>query len=141
MDAQDAGRDVQAILDGFGPPRELAAGYVEHILKGAPPPKGFRAIQIVKTGATRGLYFSTAFFGYLFSGAFLLLGILKPFAPDQIGFWVAEHGQSFAVGAIEQAPEGTFSILGWWFMPFAIGIGVAGLYLTRRLLKVLKAQI
>src|SRR3990167_9225382 len=52
LEQQHSGQaeDARAILQGFGEPRELAAQYVAHITKGAPPPVGFKAIQKVKQG-------------------------------------------------------------------------------------------
>ena len=45
---KDSPLDIDEILSGFGKPRELAAQYVEHILEGTAPPKGFSTIVKVK---------------------------------------------------------------------------------------------
>jgi uncharacterized membrane protein len=45
---EGAENSAEVVLAGFGLPRELAAQYVDHILEGAAPPKGFKAIQRVK---------------------------------------------------------------------------------------------
>lgn len=138
--AGDAG-DIRSVLDGFGPPRQLASAYVEHILEGAPPPPGFRAIQIVKKGAGKGLYYSMAVVGYFMSLTLILLGIMKPFSPGEIGVWLAEHGQSIAVGARSDVPPGAVELLGWWFVPVAICLGFGAAYLTHNVLRALKGRI
>lgn len=141
LDVSETEGGASTILKGFGSPRELAAGYVDHILEGSPPPTGFRAIKAVKKGATKGLYYSTGLLGYLFSAALMVVGIMKLFVPEMVGLWVASHGNSIAVGARSQLPEGAEEILGWWIVPFAIGAGLAIAYLTRRLLSILKDKL
>ncbi len=130
--------DAGEILKGFGQPRELASQYVEHILDGAPPPAGFRAIQRIKTGTTKGLYWTTAIFGYLLSTTFLAIGLYKPVNPEAVGVWMNAGGESFAVGALSQMPNGTQEIMGWWLVPVTIGLGLGGAYITKRILSVLK---
>lgn len=132
--------NAEAILEGFGKPRELANQYVGHILEGAPPPKGFRAIQRVKRGATKGLYFATGFFGYFISLTLLAIGLYKPFDPESVGFWTSESGDSVVIGAMSEVPAGTQELLGWWIVPIAIGLAIGGAYLTNRVLRVLKLK-
>lgn len=131
---------VQEILDGFGSPRQLAAAYVEHILDGAPPPVGFRAIHIVKTGVSRGLYYSVGAAGFSLSICALFLGVVKLLAPHTIGIWVAEHGQAVVIGTLQMAPAGTKDILGWWFAPLAFILCGSATIFTRRLLHALKKK-
>lgn len=133
--------NAEAILNGFGQPRKLANQYVDHILEGSPPPTGFKAIQRVKRRATKGLYFATGFFGYVVSITILAIGLYKPFDPDSVGVWANETGESFIIGALSQAPVGTQEMLGWWIVPFAIGLGMGGAYLTNRVLSVLKPKM
>lgn len=138
LDNSEGPGRAEAILDGFGNPRELAAQYVDHILKGAPPPSGFPAIQRLKKGATKGLYFVTGFLGYLFSLALIFVGFIKIFMPQQVGIWVSNHGSSIVIGAISDVPVGTQELLGWWIIPVALGLGIGLAYLTRRLLCILR---
>ncbi|UTW53816.1 hypothetical protein [Kordiimonas sp. SCSIO 12610] len=133
--------DIDAILDGFGTPRDLASSYVDHILSGSPPPKGFRAIQSVKKGASKGLYYATAIFGYMISAILVFLALYKPFAPDAVGLWSDGSGNSFVIGIIDGGPEGTTDLLGWWLIPAFIAVGIACAYFTKRLLSALKLNI
>jgi len=140
-EADGSKTDAEAILAGFGQPRDLAAGYVEHILEGAAPPSGFKAIQQVKKGATKGLYFGMGLFGYSIALALILIGIYKPFEPEIVGVWVGDPGNSFIVGVVADMPEGTHELLGWWLIPVAIGLGIGIAYLTKRVLSVLKHKL
>lgn len=132
--------DAASILQGFGQPRDLAGQYVDHILKGAPPPKGFKAIQRVKKEATRGLSLATGFFGYILSAALVAIGLLKIVIPDAVGFWTSKSGESVVIGALSEVPPGTQELLGWWIVPVAIGLGVAAGLLTHRVRDALKLK-
>jgi len=132
--------DASAILEGFGQPRDLASQYVDHILDGAPPPKGFRAIQQVKRGATTGLRWATGIVGYSLSATLLIIGLYKLVDPDAVGFWANESGDSVVIGALSEVPAGTHELMGWWITPVAIGLGIAAAYLSTRLLRVLKLK-
>ena len=130
--------DAARILAGFGPPRELAAKYVAHVLRGTPPPAGFRAIQRVGTHATRGLYWMTALSGYGLAAALALVAIVKPLTPSTLGLWANASGNVAVLGMFQQSPPGMHEVLGWWIVPLAIAPAIGALYLTRRLLAALK---
>ena len=132
---------VEAVLDGLGSPRELASAYVGHILEGAPPPAGFNAIQTVKRGVTKSLYYSTALFGYGWSAVLMLLGISKFLFPHEIVIWEAVHGNSFIIGQPAHMPEGGVEIVGMWLIPIALTLGLGSIYLTRRLLGLLRKTL
>lgn len=142
--AQAAARrpvDAGQILAGFGPPRELAGRYVEHVLQGSPPPPGFRAIERVKRHATRGLYWATAVSGHGMALALMLLAIGKPLAPSSLGLWANASGSVAVLGVFQQGPAGMHDVLGWWIVPLAAGPAIAAFYLTRRLLAALKPML
>lgn len=144
LEAQAAARrpvDAGQILAGFGSARELADRYVAHVLQGSPPPPGFRAIQRVKKQATRGLYWATAASGYGMALALMGLAIYKPLTPSALGLWADESGSVAVLGVFQQSPPGMREVLGWWFVPIAVGLAVAAFYLTRRLLAALKPMI
>lgn len=132
--------DASAILEGFGQPRDLASRYVDHILKGAPPPKGFKAIQRVKRGATNGLRLATGLGGYILAGTLIAIGLYKPINPDAVGFWSSRSGESVVIGALSEVPAGTHELMGWWIMPVALGLGIAAAFVTTRLIRVLKLK-
>jgi uncharacterized membrane protein len=133
--------DSQLILDGFGEPRELANQYVEHLLKGTPPPIGFKAIQSVKKGATKTLYYSMGFLGFGVSVFLIIIGLGKLFMPSEIGVWSAAQGNSFIVTFSEHVYPNSEELLGYWLSPIAIGIGVGIARFTKSVLKVLKESL
>lgn len=133
--------DAQSILDGFGEPRELANQYVEHLLNGTPPPKGFRAIQRVKKGATKTLYYSMGLMGFGISVLLILIGLGKLFMPNEIGVWSAAQGNSVMITFSEHVYPDSAELLGYWLSPIAIVIGVCIAYLTKGVLRVLKESL
>lgn len=130
--------DAASILQGFGEPRQLAGQYVAHITDGAPPPLGFRAIQRVKHGVTAGLYYSMALFGYLISFALLFLAGAKLITPDSVGMWAMSEGNSVTIAFMSEPFPPEQELLGMAFAPVAIVLGLALMWLTRRILTVLK---
>ena len=141
LESSDEEGNAQEILEGFGSARDLAASYVDHIIEGTPPPTGFKAIQQVKKGATKGLFYSTAVFGLGVAIFLILVSILKLFAPDQVGAWSAAGGNSVTIsigGADQHAGE---EVMGFWIVPIFMGLGLAVLYLTKRLLSILKDKL
>lgn len=141
LDEAGDGITASAILEGFGSPRALATAYVEHMLEGTPPPQGFKAIQKVRKGMTKGLYYSTIGFGYLLACGLLFIGFWKPFAPENIGVWSAAGGNSIIVGFVEAPPTGSAEILGWWLIPVFLTLGAAIAWGTYRLISILKPKL
>jgi len=133
--------DAQAILDGFGEPRELANHYVEHMLKGTPPPTGFKAIQSVKKGVTKGLYYSMGLFGFGISLLLIIIGLGKLFMPDLIGVWSAAQGNSVIIIFSEDIYPDSKELLGYWLIPIAIALGVGIARLTKGVLAALKSSL
>lgn len=128
---------LEAILAGFGPPRELASRYVAHVLAGTPPPKGFRAIQTVKRGVTRGLYWSMAGFGYGLALFCLGLALVKLLGQDSVGMWSTAGGNSVVI-AFTGAPHPDMpELLGRMFAPIGFLLAATIGLLTHRVLQVL----
>jgi uncharacterized membrane protein len=128
---------VELLLAGFGSPRELAARYTAHILRGEPPPAGLPVIRRLRQQATRGLYYCTAVAGYGVTAALLLLIIGKTLLGSALGLWVDATGQVAVLGVFEQGPPGMSELLGAWLLPLAGALAIAAWLLTRRLLAAL----
>jgi len=133
--------DASAILKGFGEPRELAEQYVAHMTTGAPPPKGFKAIQKVKQGVTVSLYYSMAFFGFSIAAALIFLAVAKLFTPELVGVWSGADGNSFVIGFTEPRLPPHQEMLGTWIIPVASLAGFAIFEITRRVLRALKSSM
>ncbi|WP_223788080.1 HAAS signaling domain-containing protein [Marinicella meishanensis] len=130
--------DMKHILAGFGSARDLASQYVDHVLQGAPPPKGFKAIQSITRGVTKGLWYSMAFFGYFMAGALALVGLAKLLFPNQVGLWSAAQGQSVVITFTDARFPMSQEVLGWWLVPLALLASGLVFILTRKVLKALR---
>jgi hypothetical protein len=133
--------DVAEILRGFGDARQLAALYVAHIEEGAPPPRGFRAIQSVKKSVTASLYFAMAVFGFSMAFGLLFIAGAKFLLPESVGVWSTPHGDSIVVGFVSVPPMATPEVMGWWIVPVATLLAVGVAWLTRKVLLVLKQHM
>ncbi|MDC0601867.1 hypothetical protein OAP14_02430 [Aliiglaciecola sp.] len=132
--------DVETILQGFGPPRELASGYVSHILNGAPPPRGFRSISLVRKGVSKTLYYSMFVFGYGLGIILIFAGFYNLVIPNSIGIWSVADGNSFVVGTISSPGyiEDGEVFTGLWLTLLFIFCGYLLLLLSHRILQILK---
>lgn len=130
--------DVDALLQGFGPPEVLAAQYVAHIRTGAPPPAGFRVIQRVKQTVTRGLYYSMGAFGYSVAIALLLLAVAKLWQPSLVGAWSINGGHSVAIAWSGPPYQDAKEILGYWLVPIALLASTWCAVLTHRVMRILQ---
>lgn len=133
--------DLDGILAGFGEPRELAARYVSHVLAGTPPPQGFRAIQSVRRGATRGLYGSMAAFGYGLALFFLCLALVKVLGQESVGLWSTPGGESVVIAFTGSPHPDQSELLGHLFAPIALLLAAGIGLLTRRVLQVLARSL
>ncbi len=133
--------DIEIILSGFGPPRELASQYVDHILTGSPPPKGFNAIQQLKRGATRGLWAGMAIFGYTIAAFLGLITLMKVIFPNSLGVWSTSNGNSIVITfSAADFPQST-ELLGWWLAPMSFIACILIFWLTKRVLTALKLSL
>ncbi|WP_440053511.1 HAAS signaling domain-containing protein [Pseudoalteromonas sp. T1lg65] len=136
---QGKSANVEEILARFGPPRELAEQYVSHIVQGTPPPTGMAAINIVKRTVSKGVYWSTAAFGYFTGFILILLGFAKLLAPNNIGLWASSNNNSFIIGAVESSEQLHNELLGMWFIPVALLVGYLIIRVTATLMRTLKS--
>lgn len=141
LEHQGINAHVTGILEGFGQPRQLAEQYVAHILDGASPPTGFKAIQSVKKGVTRSLYYSMASFGFGISLLLALIGIIKIFSPHSIGVWSAAQGNSFAIALSGGLYPNSSELLGFWLIPISLILSFLIGKITWRILKILKQKL
>ncbi|WP_218309425.1 HAAS signaling domain-containing protein [Alteromonas antoniana] len=130
--------DVEAILDRFGPPRELAQQYIGHIQQGTPPPEGFKAISIVKKGLSRTVYLGLMCFGYFIGIACIALGFANLLLPGSIGIWSEANGNTVVIGMLDNpvlVQETVGVVQGLWLSPVALILGYLILLMTHKVLK------
>jgi hypothetical protein len=117
---------VEQTLAALGAPEVLAARYhTEGLLQRASttmsPVLLLRAtMRWAMTGILGFCAFFVLFLGYFMAAAFYVSAILKPFFPDNIGFWVGAHGASMGM---QPAGGGDAELLGMWFAPVALALG------------------
>jgi uncharacterized membrane protein len=140
-EAQGKTADAAAILQGFGEPRQLAAQYVAHLTTGAPPPRGFKAIVRVKKTVSAALYYSIAVFGFLISFGLLFLAGAKVLTPDAVGVWAMSEGNSLTIAFMSEPFPKEQELLGMALIPVATVAGLGLMWLTRRILQVLKQHM
>lgn len=130
--------NVAEILRGFGPPRQLAEHYVAHIVDGTPLPPGFSAMDIVKRGASKSLYWGSAILGYSVGVSLIFLAFAKLMVPNLVGIWSSANGNSLIVGMVEHPYQYGNELAGMWLVPAALVLGFLTLRLTYGVLHVLK---
>lgn len=119
---------VERVLRQLGPAEQIGSLYRAEALV-ATARAGFSPALIVRATirlATKtGLGFVaclTGFVGYALGVALIVCAILKPFLPDYIGLWIGPDGM--VLGAEMPRPHG-HELLGWWMIPYGLGVGAA----------------
>ncbi len=128
---------ISAVLSRLGTPRELAAGYLEHLTLGMPPPQGLKPLSRVRRGVSQSLYWLFCCLGYGSAVLLLALALAKLCLPQSVGIWLSEHGNSLVIAFSAAAPQAHALGTGWFLLLTALSGG--GLwYLTRRISAVLR---
>lgn len=78
------------------------------------------------------LTFLAGVVGYALGVSLIVCAILKPFFPAYIGLWINSH--NVLLGAEIPRPQG-HELLGWWIIPYGLGVGVAFILGTTMLLR------
>jgi HAAS len=132
---------LEKILAELGPPLRVAQAYSaertidEAVATGRIVPMA-RAVWHLATTTLVG--FATAFglfTGYLLSVAFLLLGLMKPIFPNNVGFWVPDTPDGripWRLGADFPGLRNEHVVGGYWVVPLCLGVGFVLLVVTHR---------
>ena len=133
--ASDERAAVEQILAELGPPLRVAQAYSaertldEAVMTGRLLPMA-RAIWHVAATTILGFFAALALLaGYLLGTTFLVLGLLKPLFPNNVGFWVV-NGKGASLGikfSPTVAPAG-----GNWVILIGLVFGLGFLVLTHR---------
>lgn len=140
MQQESKADSVEAILGRLGTARELAAGYIDHLTIGMPPPKGLKPLSRVKKGISKSLYYLICILGYGCGTALLLVALLKLLLPSGFGVWIAEHGNSVVLAFSQLEPQAN-EIPALWLIPVVALTGAGLLYLTRQIARILKMHL
>ncbi|MGQ4661459.1 HAAS signaling domain-containing protein [Lysobacter sp. F6437] len=131
---------AEAILGRLGTPRELAAGYIDHLNTGVAPPRGLKPLSRVRKGISKSFYYLVCCLGYGTAIALLAAAALKLLSPASLGVWVAEHGNSVVVSFSQHDPRAS-ELPAAWLVPLAALAGAGLLYLTHRVARILKMHV
>lgn len=119
---------VAQLLDQFGTPQQIGSLYRAEALA-ASARAGFSPALIVRAtlrvASRTGVGFlalMAGFVGYVLGGALIICAILKPFLPAYVGLWINPGGM--VLGAEMPQPHGQ-ELLGWWLIPYGLGVGLA----------------
>ena len=131
MDSVEEGTtDTASVLEKLGAPEELAMQYrdgmlIRHASRTYSPLLLLRAaLRLATKGAFGVLVLFSGIFGYAFGAGIALTGFIKSFAPTNTGTWV-QDGRIVSSGALIQVPPPpAHEILGFWYIPVALTIGV-----------------
>jgi uncharacterized membrane protein len=137
-DSERNAAPVAEILARLGTPKELGSLYranalVVHARAGFSPALIIRATLGWATKTVLGfLAFLAGVVGYALGGALIACAVLKPFFPADVGLWISTHGM--VLGAEIPRPHSQ-ELLGWWIIPYGLGVGLAFIFGTTVLLR------
>lgn len=130
------------VAQELGAPEEYARRFRENYEISAALGSGsaFHMLHAVARLLGRSLQAFVGFFFFLFlylnSVAFLLVAILKPVFPENMGLWTSSREPLFLFGFVEDpARPGLSEHLGWWLVPVSLAICVLLYWLATVLLR------
>jgi uncharacterized membrane protein len=130
---------VGMVLDGLGDPEALAAEYLTEavLARGRASRSPLTVLVAVQGWATEGLLgllsFLVGVLGYGVAAALVLVAVLKPFFPLNVGLWWSPPGL-MALGFVSGSPDPQSEVLGWWILLLGLlGGGLLWLGTTRLL--------
>ncbi len=133
--AEEPGATVSAVLARLGPPEALARQYGEGALlqtarRSLSPLLLLQAALRLATKGILGLVvFCCAVSGYLTGAGMILSALAKPFFSSAIGMW-RPTPHSLAAGMVAANVQPMHEVLGWWYIPLALGIGAVLILVT-----------
>lgn len=129
---------LEHILTRLGAPSTVAQGYSlelvidEAVTTGGAVAVGRALFRLATTGLVGFFAVLGLFVGYVTGVSFLIMALLKPVFPANVGIWV-RNGVPRSVGAQFPAPTGMELVGGYWVIPAAVLFGFGALILTHLL--------
>jgi hypothetical protein len=128
---------LNRLLDALGPPHRLARAYSAELAVDEAVSSGrfvatVRAIFVLASNTTEGFVVGVALFcGYILSASCLLVALMKPLFPDNVGVrWM--NGEFRGAGWELAVAPGMVVTHGWWLMGICAVAGSILLWLTHR---------
>ncbi len=138
--AEEPGATVSAVLARLGPPETLAGQYSEgallHTARHSLSPLLLlrAALRLATKGLLGLLVFCCAAAGYLTGAGMILSALAKPFFPSAIGMW-RPTPHSLTAGMVAANTQPMHEVLGWWYIPLALGIGTVLILVTTLIIR------
>jgi hypothetical protein len=132
---------LERILAELGPPLRVAQAYaaelsVEEALVTGGVRRVFEAVFHLSMRTLSGFAALLGIvMGYLLGVVFLVLAVLKPIFPDNVGL-ITEGGRFEALGARFPVPPGAEVHGGYWIIPLSVLLGLVTILLTHRLARI-----
>jgi len=130
---------LETILGELGPPLRVAQGYsVERVVDEAVVTGRvvavFTALWRVAARTMIGFYVAlAASVGYSVGWAFLVIAMMKPIFPHNVGLWADDAtGVPHQLGVLFPAPAGAHDIAGYWLIPVCVVLGILIVRSTHR---------
>lgn len=127
---------LNRLLDQLGPPHRLARAYSTEMAVDEAVATGqliatARAILALAFHTTEGFFVGLGLLiGYVLSVGFLLIAILKPIFPNNVGVFTV-NGEFRGSGIEIDLPPGTVVSHGWWLALFGLVAGSLLFWLSR----------
>ena len=125
--------DFEKVFNEFGPPDEYARSFLENyevsvaLASASPWQILIQNFRMIGDSIGRAIPVFGIALLYLLSISIILMGILKPLFPNNIGLWASTNPFHFAFGMnLSQDPAN--EILGYWIIPISIAFG-SGLFI------------
>jgi uncharacterized membrane protein len=136
-DLPDERAGLERILQRLGPPMRVAQAYSLELVMDEAATTG-RLMAVLRSlfhGATTGVMAFLAafglFVGYAMGVAFLIIAVMKPIIPNNVGFWTTPNGIPVSSGInFPSAREGLVFHTSYWIVPGALLIGLVLLLVT-----------
>ena len=130
-DVPDERVALEGILSRLGPPMRVAQAYSLELVMDEAAATG-RLMAVLRSlfhGATTGVMAFLAalglFVGYAMGIAFIIIAILKPIFPNNVGFWMTPNGILVSSGVNFPAiRDGLVFHTSYWIIPGALLIGL-----------------
>jgi len=136
-DVPDERVALEGILSRLGPPMRVAQAYSLELVMDEAAATG-RLVAVLRSlfhGATTGVIAFLAalglFVGYAMGIAFIIIAIMKPIFPNNVGFWMTPTGILVSSGVnFPAVREGLVFHTSYWIIPGALLIGLVLVVVT-----------
>ena len=139
-DVPDEQAALEGILQRLGPPMRVAQAYsLELVMDEAAATGRFMAVlhslfHAARTGVTAFFAAFGLFVGYSIGAAFVVIAIMKPIFPNNVGLWTRPSGVPVSAGVnFPAVRDGLVFHSSYWIVPIALLIGFGLLLLTHSL--------